>query len=629
MCGIAGSLETDGRAADHAVLQRMSDVLVHRGPDGAGVWSDGPVGFAHRRLAIIDPSPDGDQPFSNADGTTWLTFNGEIYNFKELRAELEARGCVFRTWTDTEVVVAAYDVWGLDAVSRLRGMFAFALWDAKRRRLWLVRDRLGIKPLFIAQTSSSIVFGSEIKALLEHPSVGRRIDDTALAYYLALNWTPGPYTLFADVRQILPGHYVLADESGVRDVAYWQLNYDESQNASEQEWVDRFTSVLDDAVRAHLVADVPFGAFLSGGLDSSSVAYFMRQNMAEPPKTFSIGFREGSYDESPHARAVAASVGTEHDEHYLGPDATDLLPALVWHAEEPTADSSMIPVYVLAERARQRVKMVLTGDGGDEVLAGYPTYTAHYAARVYRGAPAVLRRAVSAAVARLPESDAKMNRRMLARRFVAGAEHPLDEAHALWRIVCDAETRRGLLAPLWDRPGARSDVTDLYAAQLAAAPARKPLNRLLWLDTTVYLPNDMLVKVDRMTMAHGLEARPPFLDHRLVEFAATIPPSLKLRRFTQQKYILRRAMRGRLPSAIIDRKKAGFNVPVASWLRDGLREFTLDTLSADNVATTGLLDPSAVRAVVDDHLAGRRDRSHEIWSLLTLVLWSKRFGVTT
>jgi asparagine synthase (glutamine-hydrolysing) len=628
VCGIAGALELDGRPSDPDVLARMTAAIAHRGPDGEGVYIDGSLGLGHRRLAIIDPTPQGDQPLRDSSGTNWITFNGEIYNFKELRAELESRGHRFRTNTDTEVVLAAYAEWDLAAVDRLRGMFAFALWDTKRHRLWIVRDRLGIKPLFIAQTATTLAFGSEIKAVLEHPSVDRKLDETALAYYLALNWTPAPRTLFGDVRQVLPGHYVVADSNGVRDVEYWKLTYEEGQTGTEREWVEGFTAALDDAVRSHLVSDVPFGAFLSGGLDSSSVAYFMAQNMAEPPRTFSIGFPDASFDETPFARQVAESVGTEHSEEIVGPDAVSLLESLVWHSEEPTADSSMIPVHILAGRARKDVKMVLTGDGGDEILAGYPTYIAHYIARAYRGVPSPLRRAVSSLVGALPDAETKMNARSLAKRFVAGAEHPADEAHGLWRVIFDADERRKLLAPVWDRPGARSDVTDLYREHLSHAPARNPLNRLLWTDTTLYLPNDMLVKVDRMTMAHGLEARVPFLDHQLVEYAARIPPSLKLHRLTKTKYILRQAMRGRLPASVVDRKKAGFNVPVAGWLRRELREFTLDTLSAGDVAATGMIDPGAARAVVDDHLSGRRDRSHEIWCLLVLVMWSQRFGVT-
>lgn len=626
MCGIAGVLQCDGSAASAEVVRRMTTILAHRGPDGEGTHVDGPVGLGHRRLAIIDLTPAGRQPMSNEDGTIWITYNGEIYNFLEIRGELEKRGHKFRSATDSEVIVHAYEEWGTACLQRFNGMFAFGLWDAHRRCLWLARDRLGVKPLFYSVSPERLLFGSEIKSILCAPGVDRALDYEALAYYLALNYTPAPYTLFGGVRQLLPGHYIIADENGhIEDREYWDIVYREPGASSEQAYVEEFRGLLEDAVRIRLVSDVPFGMFLSGGVDSSSVAYWMSRHI-EKVKTFSIGFGEASFDEVEHARAVAQAIGAQHQEHVVTADAATILSKLVWHAEEPTADSSMVAVYYLAEMTRKHVTMVLTGDGADEILAGYETYQAYYLCRLYRLLPRwIRRRLIDRAVHLLPASDAKVSWDFKLKRFVEGAELAAEDAHATWRMIFNAEARARLLSPVRHESGVKADAIDLYRALFARTNASHPLDRMLYVDTKFYLPNDMLVKVDRMTMAHGLEARVPYLDYRLVEFLARVPPTLKLKHFRHKKYLLKAAMKGRLPESILKRPKQGFNVPSARWMKRDFKAFVSDHLSPAAIRPIGLLDSRVVERLLGDHFAGRADYSHQIWCLLVLVLWLKQF----
>jgi len=627
MCGIAGALHFNRAPVEADRIQAMTDVLTHRGPDDQGVYVFRSMGLGHRRLAIIDLSPAGKQPMTNEDRTIWITFNGEIYNFMDMRQELERKGHRFQSATDTEVVIHAYEEWGIDCLKRLNGMFAFGLWDEGQQRLWLGRDRLGVKPLFYCHLPECLLFGSEIKALLTDPRIDRTVDYEALAYYLALNYMPAPYTLFARVRQLLPGHYLRVDISGqVQDVEYWELIFREGDDRSEKTYLEEFSSLLEDSVRLRLVSDVPFGLFLSGGIDSSSVAYWMSRHLDGPVKTFSIGFGEPSFDELIYAREVAQSIKADHHERMVAADAAVILPRLVWHAEEPTADSSMVAVYYLAQETHKHVKMVLSGDGADEILAGYETYQAHYMHRLLRFFPTWLRqKVIRPMVNLLPMSDAKVSWDFKLRRFVAGAEFQPEDAHATWRMIFDRAAREKLMSPVLDRPGAAADAINLYRTMFARTNARHALNRMLYVDTRFYLPNDMLVKVDRMTMAHGLEAREPFLDYRLVEFLASVPPRFKLKHFYHKKYLLKASMKGKVPHSAIWRKKQGFNVPNARWIKSDLKSFVMDHLSPTYIRDTGLLDSRVVDDLLNDHFANRADNSHQIWGLLTLVLWWQQF----
>ncbi|MBI5713707.1 MAG: asparagine synthase (glutamine-hydrolyzing) [Chloroflexi bacterium] len=626
MCGIAGFLNFNQSPASHELVQQMTRVIAHRGPDGEELYVSDSVALGHRRLAIIDLSTAGKQPMCNEDGTIWITYNGEIYNFAETRLELETRGHHFRSHTDTEVVIHAYEEWGVQCLTRFNGMFAFALWDSRQRSLWLVRDRLGVKPLFYSCSPHKILFGSEIKAILCDPEFDRTLDYESLAYYLALNYTPAPHTLLANVRQLLPGHYLLINATGqIRDIEYWDVQYQEGEDRGEKYYSDQLTALLEDSVRLRLVSDVPFGVFLSGGVDSSTVAYWMAQHLNEPVKTFSIGFGEKTFDELEYANIVAQQIRAEHHEHIVNADAAEILPKLVWHAEEPTADSSMVAVYYLAQVAREKVTMVLSGDGADEILAGYETYQAYYAHRLYRLIPPILRRLIAPLINSLPISDAKVSWDFKLKRFMKSGEFNSEEAHASWRMIFDRESRAHLLSPIQHQVGVDADMTDLYRAAFAKTNARHPLNRMLYADTRFYLPNDMLVKVDRMTMAHGLEAREPLLDYRLVEFMATVPPSYKLKNFRHKKYLLKAAMKTKLPEKILWRKKAGFNVPNTRWIKQGLKPFVMEHLSSQNIREMGVLDPRTIETLLANHFAEKADNGHQIWCLLTLALWWKQF----
>jgi asparagine synthase (glutamine-hydrolysing) len=626
MCGIAGIFYFDHKPVNAQLLRAMTAAIAHRGPDGEDIYIDGAVGLGHRRLAIIDLSPAGVQPMSNEDRTIWITYNGEIYNFKEIRAELEKYGHVFRSSTDTEMIVHAYEQWGVKCLEKFNGMFAFALWDANLQRLWLARDRMGVKPLFYLLSPDRLLFGSEIKAILADSTVNRALDYEALAYYLALNYTPAPYTLFSGICQLEPGMHLLINADGTSQLTqYWDVVYQEEHYRSEKAYVEEFQSLLEDAVRLRLVSDVPFGSFLSGGADSSSIAYWMSRNMGEPVKTFSIGFDEETFSELGYARQVAERIHADHHERIVTADVEELLPKLVWHAEEPTANSSMVAVYHLAQMTREWVTMSLSGDGADEILAGYETYQAYYLRQLYHLIPAWLRQKVLAPlVFALPTSDAKMSLETKLKRFINGAELSAEDAHAYWRVIFDTALRHQLLSPILDKPGAQSDFVDLYRSLYKKTNARLPLNRLLYVDARFYLPNDSLVKVDRMAMAHGLEVRTPFLDYRLVEFAAQVPPSLKLKGFRHKKYLLKAAMKDKLPASVLYRKKAGFNIPNALWIKGKLKPFVLDCLALDTIKQIGL-NNQLVQNLLQDHFDGRSENSHQIWNLLTLALWHQKF----
>lgn len=627
MCGITGLMRFDQQPVTLELVKRMSDRMEHRGPDDEGAYVDRFVGLGNRRLAIIDLSPKGHQPMSNEDGSIWITYNGEMYNFLDLRQELIARGHQFRSDSDTEVIVHAYQEWGTDCLQKFNGMFAFAIWDSNKQRMFVARDRIGIKPLFYHHSNNTFAFGSEIKVILPALESYSEIDVEALSYYMALNYTPAPYTLFKTVRQLLPGHFILANADGsIRIEQYWQLEYDESGYRDESYYTDKFTGLLEDAVRSRLMSDVPFGAFLSGGIDSSTISYWMKENIDEKLKTFSIGFEEESYSELEYAQEVARWLDVDHHHKIVNAELATLLPKMVWHAEEPTADSSMVAVYYLSQLARQHVTMALSGDGADEILAGYETYQAHYLHQLYRYIPRFVRKGViNPLVNAIPPSENKISWDFKLRRFVNRGDMTSEDAHATWRMIFDASSRAQMMAPLNGQAGAKADFVNLYRDVFATTNAKNALNRLLYVDTVFYLPNDMLVKVDRMSMAHSLEVRVPFLDHRLVEFAASIPPSLKLKNFTNNKYLIKAVMRGRLPKRILNRKKAGFNVPKVRWLRGELKPFVHDNLSRQQIQAMGFIDGNAVDTLLADHFNNKADNSFQIWNLLTLSLWWQQF----
>jgi asparagine synthase (glutamine-hydrolysing) len=628
MCGISGIFHFDDKEVDAELLRRMTDVLKHRGPDSDGYFISGNLGLGHRRLKIIDLTDKGSQPLSNENCTIWVTYNGEIYNYRELTVELQKKGHVFKSRTDSEAIVHAYEEWGIDCLERFNGMFAFALYDKRAKNLFLVRDRIGIKPLFYFLDSNRLMFGSEIKALLVDPRVPRKIDARCLHNYFSLNYVTAPHTLFKDIKQILPGHYLKVSQKGSWAERYWNISFAEenSDQSYTRHWLTKFDQTLNRAVERRLVSDVPFGALLSGGLDSSSVVYYMSKIKKDGVKTFSIGFEEASYDESKDARIVARKLKTMHYSQYMSPNIDyDLIKKLVWHSEEPTADSSVIPMYYLSEMTRSNVTMALSGDGADEILAGYETYQAHYLRKLYRLIPSFVRTSIiRKMIEALPTSMRKVSFDYKLKAFTRGAELTWQQAHYYWRIIFDEEQKRLLYNDAF-----RNEIGDYHTFDSIRpyfeSTNSSPLNAMLEVDTKFYLPNDMLVKVDRASMANSLEVRVPFLDHELVELVAKMPEKLKLNKFYCRKFALKSIMRGRLPKSILRKRKLGFNVPINVWLQGPLRHLVLDILTPHAMKRIGILNPKRVEWLINQHFTGKRDFGYQIWSLLIFVTWYNMF----
>lgn len=620
MCGIAGELRlTPGERPSPERVRAMCDVMMHRGPDSFGEFTHGEVAFGMRRLAIVDVA-GGQQPLGNEDGLVQVVCNGEIYNAPALMKELEARGHRLRTRSDVEVIAHLYEEEGVDVAARLDGMFAFALWDAKAHRLVLGRDRAGIKPLYVTRLGDRLAWASEAKCLLAG-GLDPQIDFQALHDYLTLGYVPGPASIFAGVEQLPTGHVLIAEPGRAPAVrAFWSLrgHATSPERRSEADWQAELMRTLRGAVESHLMSDVPLGVFLSGGLDSGTIVALMHELGVSPIRTFTIGFAEKSFSETDEAREVAKRYGTEHHELIVRPDTVAFLPRLVRSFDEPFADSSAIPVHHVSELARRHVKVVLSGEGGDEVLAGYETYRARRVASLYARLPqAIGSRLVPAVVRRLPVSHAKVSFDYKAKRFVTGAYLPPAAGHLWWKTILDEDAKRALYA---DGVARGVEPTARLFETLFAESDGDELDSLQYIDAKLYLPADILVKVDRMSMLHSLEARVPFLDRSMLELTRRIPSRLRLRGMTT-KYLLRRAMADRLPAAVVRGKKRGFNVPMPAWLAGGLRDFTRDTLSPQRLRRQGLFRPAAVERLVADHLARRRDHSRAIWTLLVLSMW--------
>ena len=622
MCGIAGKVCFDRTAAvDPCLIERMTDAIRHRGPDDGGVWVDGPVGLGNRRLSIIDLSARGHQPMSNEDGTVWIAFNGEIYNFAELRAELAGQGHTFRSNTDTEPIVHLYERDGVECVARLRGMFAFAIWDGRRRRLFLARDRLGKKPLFYYCGRDALVFGSEPKAILQDPDVPREADPAAIRQYLTYGYVPSPQSAFAGFRKLPPAHYLVLDNGRADVRRYWTLHYQPKRTTSEEALGEELLALLEESVRLRLISDVPLGALLSGGVDSSAVVALMRRVSAARVKTFSIGFDRPEYDELRYARTVAAHLETDHHELVVRPDAIGMLPRLVWHYNEPFADSSALPSFAVCEMARRHVTVALTGDGGDEMFLGYDRYVAANLSARFDLIPRGVRRAASAVLARLPLGAPKSSMHRL-RRFAEVAAVPPADRYGRWMAFFDGEDRT-LLAPDFAQATAAPAFALLETA-LGRSDGDSPAEAASDADVQLYLPDDLLVKMDIASMAHSLEVRSPLLDHRVVEFAASLPSRLKLRGLVQ-KYLLKRTMREMVPAEILGRRKMGFGVPIDSWFRGELREVAYDTLLDGRTIGRGYFRADAVRRLLDEHVAGTSHHHSRLWNLLMLELWHRMF----
>ncbi|MBI4611291.1 MAG: asparagine synthase (glutamine-hydrolyzing) [Candidatus Rokubacteria bacterium] len=619
MCGIAGKLNLGGEPVEPEALERMARLLAHRGPDDQSVLLDGGLGLAARRLAILDLSPAGQQPLANEDGSIWVVFNGEIYNFPELRAELETKGHRFRSRTDTEILVHLYEEEGPGAVERLRGMFAFALWDRRRRRLLLARDRLGKKPLFYAFDGRTFRFASEMKAILAD-GMAQEVDPLALHYYLSYRYIPHPLTIFRSIRKLPPAHLLLLSGDMLRIKPYWQVGASAGQDGDEQALCQELVQRLQEAVRLRMASDVPVGAFLSGGIDSSAVVALMAEVSPAPVRTFAVGF-EGDGDDLERARRVARAFGTAHHELVVKPDAVGLLPRLVCHLDEPFGDPSIIPTWYLARFAREHVTVALNGDGGDETFAGYGKYWQNRAAGWLGVLPrpfhdGLLDRSISFLRRLAPETRRLTSLQAICRS--ASLSHP--ERYAVLSGTLEETARAKLYTA--DFRAAIGNPPDLLAERYRAIPIEDRVNRMLAADASGFLPDDLLYKMDMATMAHGLEARSPFLDHRFVEFAFGIPGSFKLRGL-RRKFILKKALSGILPADLLSLPKRGFDPPVARWLREDLREMAADLLLDGTARGRGYLRAPFVEALLDAHRQRRADWSPLLWKLLVLELWHR------
>ncbi|MDT5159246.1 MAG: hypothetical protein QOH51_3603 [Acidobacteriota bacterium] len=636
MCGINGivlsSRGGERRSVERGVLERMRDVIEHRGPDDAGLLIDGPAGLGHRRLSIVDVAA-GHQPMPNEDGTLHIVYNGEIYNHADFRDELVARGHTYRTHCDTETILHLYEEKGARCVEDLRGMFAFAIWDSTRRELFLARDRLGVKPLYYVHTDDgSLYFASEIKALLEARAVRAQLNYHTLPDYLANHGTSGDETLFANVKRLAPGHTLLWRDGRIKIEKYWDISYapqpqDDALGRSDDEYVAEWSELFQTSVRLRLMADVPLGMFLSGGIDSSAIAAVMSRLVDEPIKTFSVAFAEREANELSYARIVAEKFKTDHHETVVGPkEFFDALPHLVWHEDEPLAHPSSVALYFVSRLAARHVKVVLTGEGSDEMLAGYERYyktmlQLSLGPRYQRIVPGALRRIVAARIESLPPRSRL--RHKLTRTFLC-LEPDVESLYfdnfavfpsAMQRELFTAETR--------ERVGASPDPYADMRRYFESADTDSLLNRMLYADTKTYL-HELLMKQDQMSMAASIESRVPFLDHKLVEYTARLPERMKLRRGLNTKYILRRAMKGVLPEAILKRGKMGFPVPVGKWFRGEFRHILDEYVLGERATSRRIFDPEFVRRLSARHLAGE-DHSERLWALVNFEMWQRRF----
>jgi len=633
MCGIVGFL-TRRRSAipDEGCLREMRDSLAHRGPDDHGEYVRpmgvmGPfVYLGHRRLSIIDLS-SGHQPLSTEDEKIWVVFNGEIYNFQELKVDLEARGYRFRTRSDTEVVAYAYEAFGEDCFTRFNGMFAVGIWDEMKHRLILARDRLGKKPLYYSVQDGTLIFASELKAIMAYPPFRRKVDPLSLAKYLFFEYTPSPHTIFLDALKLPPASYLIWNGEGVEIKEFWSPWDPEgvTQPLPEKDAEHRMMEILKQSVKRRLISDVPLGVFLSGGIDSSTVAALAQQEVPGKVKTFSISFEDPSFDESRYALLVSKHLGTEHHEKRMTPkDLLGLVPTLSNILDEPMADASILPTYLLSKFTRELVTVALGGDGGDELFAGYPTYLAHRFAQFYERFFGPLHPVFKFLGNLLPVSDDNISFDFKVKKFLSGIGYPPDIRNAVWLGSFSFSELQKVLSREMSTSLQPDHLVEEIASHKKRFPLKDDLTLLQYLDLKLYLQEAILVKVDRASMASSLEVRAPFLDHELVEFVMRLPSSLKLRGFTH-KYLLKRAVRDLLPPEVIHRQKKGFGVPIAKWVKGPLKELFGDMLSPVRVRREGFLNPEYVTVLLEDHLKGKKDNRKLLWTLLVWELWMERY----
>jgi asparagine synthase (glutamine-hydrolysing) len=624
MCGIAGFTRvgnTVNWGSGTHIARRINEAISHRGPDQQGVFEGSLATLCAVRLKIIDLG-GGDQPMVSEDGSTAIAFNGEIYNHHEIRRELEELGHRFRSSCDTETVLRAFLQWDTACFQRMRGMFAAALWCEREQRLVLVRDRMGIKPLYYFRRGENVYFGSELKAILEHPEIPRQLDLTALDAYLSVNYVPGSQTLIEGIRKLPAGHMLEWRKGRVWIDAWWKAPAATSQAISLEDAKQELDWLLTDSVREHLVADVPLGVWSSGGVDSSTILHYAATQSTKRLKTFSVSFHGRTFDESPYFREIARVYGTDHHEFDLNPDVElqSAIEDFAYYSDEPSADAGALPVWYLSRMSRRHVTVALSGEGADELFGGYLTYQADRLARPFRLVPRTVRRAMRGALDRyMPVSDEKIGLEYKLKRWIEGSLLDADEAHFFWNGTFSTEQRRRI-CPQSNGNGLRRLVDELGIGPCGV------VDRYLAVDQSYYLADDILYKTDRMSMAHSLEVRPPFLDHRIVEFAARLPQRLKIRGM-KQKYLLKELMRGKLPEMVLSRKKTGFDIPTHDWFRGVLRNLLMDTLTPEALRATGIFDSDAVHSLIRDHMERRVNVGYHLWGLLTLFLWMKRWKV--
>lgn len=634
MCGICGKIDFNGKPIDSNLIKRMCQKMVHRGPDDEGIFI-GPgskvqsskinVGLGHRRLSIIDLSEAGHQPMCNEDESVWIVYNGEIYNFLEIRERLEGKGHIFKSHTDTEVIIHAYEQWGYDCINHFRGMFAFGIWDDRKKRLCLARDRMGVKPLFYSFKNKNLVFASTLQSLIQDEDISKEIDMSAIDYYLTYSYIPAPYSIFKEIRKLPPAHFLIWEDGNISIHKYWDLDFSQKLVSGEREDVtEGILERLREAVKIRLISDVPLGVFLSGGIDSSAIVALTSGLMNEPVKTFSIGFEESAFNETQYAREIADLYHTEHYEFVVKPNILEILPILVENYGEPYADSSAIPTYYVSKMARQHVTVALTGDAGDENFAGYIRYVAFNHSESYKRYFRNLNRFLLSISERINYS---LNQRHIftrAHRFFQAMELPLIDRYI--RLIChfDNLSKDNLYTEEFkksiDYQNAYSYLSKIYESSSGI----DTVDKILETDIKSYLPYDLLVKVDIASMANSLEARSPMLDHKFMEYVASIPSTLKLRGL-KNKYIFKKALKDLIPRKILNRPKMGFGIPIGNWLRGDMKEFTLDHLMSESFLTRGYFKRNVVEDLLAEHMGCQVDHSYKIWSLLMLELWLRAF----
>jgi len=614
MCGICGIVNIDGQPVDLALLKDMTNLMRHRGPDDEGIYNYKNMGVGVRRLSVIDLST-GHQPICNEDESVWVVQNGEIYNFRSLRNETESKGHVYKTESDTEVIVHLYEEYGDNFVTKLNGMFSICLWDKRKEKLILVRDRIGIKPLFYFVDNKRLIFASEIKSILKNSSIVREINMDALAYYLTYKYSPAPLTMIKDIVKLLPGHMLIYEKGKLAISQYWDFEYSKTTE-SGPDYLELLHGVLKESIQRHLISDVPLGLFLSGGIDSSILLAIINELVDEPVKTFCITFEDEYCDESRYARMVADQFRTDHHELIVKPDTIDILPKLIWHLDEPLGDSCVLPTYYLSKFAREYVTVVLSGDGGDELFAGYDRYRREKFTSIFCRIPKWIQRSVLGPATNFPQLERK------AKLIDKSLALPLEKRYKFWMENISEEANYRLI----NNNISNINSSDIVLNYFEECDVTENLKKMLYVDLKSYLPDDLLFKVDRMSMANSLEVRVPFLDKKVMEFSASLPTKLKLKGFgtTKTKYLLRKYLQGRLPADIHKRKKQGFNLPVDSWFRGELKSFAYDVLLDSGVNSSGIFNTKGLELFLNKHQNGE-NHGEAIWALVVFELWRKEY----